>query len=577
MPLNPDVTLQQHQKRVESDAAETAARDDPFRMLLNWHMGSGKTLGSLAAAHALNAPYTAVVPAALRTNYKDEEKKFTDKSLPSSIISYHKAIKGDVPPTDTLIVDEAARIGRPSQQSRAVKELADRSKNVILMTGTPITNRPEEFTNLFNILTNQNMSSDEFVSRYVKGKNVYPGGFFSRLFGGPTSYEESIDNVDELKHLLAGKVDYYSPAKSDVPVNYEDVETEMSPNQSRIYEGIWQRLPWHLRMKLKHDYGLSKDELRNMRSFMVGPRQVSLSDLPFQQKPDPLKAFEGSTKLLEAYKHLKSTLDSNPDSRAIIYSNFVNAGLRPYAAGLAKNNIPHGMFYGDMSDVERKAMVDNFNKGKLRVALVGPAGAEGISLKGSQLIQVLDPHWNDARTRQAIARGLRFDSHTGLPEDLRNVKVQRFISRLPLTTKQKLFQAMGVDQKHHTYAADDYMRRLADRKEQLNQQFLDVLKDLSPKQAEDLSWLMLANGDEILEKTAEENGQRDLRQVKTFSDAHNYDAKAELLRHLIRQSPESWTIDSEQDHTYGVTHMPTGWRYHIPKPIVAEFNLTAKN
>lgn len=507
MPLADGITLQPHQRWLADTAKQHLERNEPFKQLLLWNLGSGKGGGSLAAAHALGKPYSAIVPAALRETLKHEERKFTDQSIPSEILSYNKLTTGYQPPhAETLIFDEAGRLGRPTKQTRAATNLATPDRNVILLSGTPIQNDPEEFTNIYNILTQNNFSPEEFRQKYIANKEL-PQGFFSRLFKGPIqSNEEEIINQDELKASLAGKVDYYAPAKPVVPTTYQDIETEMSPGQASIYKGMWQNLPWLLRLKLKYDYGLSRDDLQRLKSFLTGPRQVGLSELPFQKNPDPYKAFQSSGKLTRAYQELNNTLSSDPNKKAIIYSNFIRAGLDPYAEALSRNKIPYGMFYGGMNDVERKKMVEDFNANKLRVALVGPAGSEGISLKGAQLIQLLDPHWHESRSRQAEGRGLRHDSHLHLPEDLRNVTIQRYISKLPLTTKQKMLELLGFDQSHNQLASDNYLRDLAAKKERLNKQFIDILKEVGTKKASELEWCIKASNyvPEVKEETDEQ-------------------------------------------------------------------------
>jgi hypothetical protein len=92
------------------------------------------------------------------------------------------------------------------------------------------------------------------------------------------------------------------------------------------------------------------------------------------------------------------------------------------------------------------------------------------------------------RTRQQQGRGIRFDSHIGLPEELQNVTVQRFISQLPLGARDKFLERLGLNREKGRHATDDYLRLMSARKDMLNQQFLDLLQDVgseghpSPKQ-----------------------------------------------------------------------------------------------
>lgn len=56
----------------------------------------------------------------------------------------------------------------------------------------------------------------------------------------------------------------------------------------------------------------------------------------------------------------------------------------------------------------------------------------------------------------------------------------------------------------------------------------------------------------------------ELKAVKKDSDARNWKAKHARLRELIRRYPDDFAIDSRQGNLVGVTHIPTGFRYHTP-------------
>jgi hypothetical protein len=324
------------------------------------------------------------------------------------------------------------------------------------------------------------MTPGDFDQEFLGTKTVKPG-LLSRLRGVKPVDVPAPKNVDKLKGLLAGHVDYHAPAAPAVTKDEERVAVPMSPKQERLYQGFWGQLPWLLRWKLQRDYPLTNEEMANLSSFLSGPRQVGLSTLPFMKgKADPYRAFQESPKLQMAYQKLQETL-KDPQSRAVVFSNFIRAGLDPYAAALRKDNIPYGMFHGALGDVQRKQIVNDYNTGKSRVMLLGPAGGEGISLKGTRLMQLLDPHWNETRNHQAIGRGIRFDSHSDLPEDQRNVKVQRFVSQLPEGWKHRLFTRLWQrkpDTERSRPGVDTYLERLANRKEQLNDEFRAILKDV---------------------------------------------------------------------------------------------------
>jgi len=472
--LLPSVTLQPHQQAVLD-----SLRHHPGNRLLFHSLGSGKTLTGIAASEQTGEPYTFVSPASLRINTRKELSRFVDDPGKADVKSYSELALGHpIPKDQSLVFDEAHRLRNPeSMQSQRAIDLARRAKQTVLLTGTPIVNDPTDLAVPLSILTGHEYTPKDFGERYLGTKRVSPG-FFGWLRGVPAGQEPIMTHREELKHLLDGKVDYYAPSQSTVPTNHEDVEVEMHPDQASLYHAMWGKLPWLLRWKLSRNYPLSTDDLRRATSFLVGPRQVGLSTYPFMgDRKDALKAFQTSSKLQEAHKRLLEKFQ-DPRTKALVFSNFIDAGLTPYLAGLQQSGIPAAVFHGGLSDNERKKLVEDYNSGKLRVALLGPSGAEGLSFKGTQLVQILDPYWNSVRGKQSEGRALRYDSHFDLPEELQNVAVQRYISKLPLGFKDRMLERIGLDRKDNRRAADDYLINMSKRKDKLNEQFIDLLKEV---------------------------------------------------------------------------------------------------
>lgn len=471
--LNDDIQLQEHQQRVQDRVVE----DSP-RMLVYHGLGSGKSLSAIAAAEAAKklhgGNYGIAVPASLRENFQKEIGKFTQGSNPE-ILSYTGLALGkdfqDQP--QTLIMDEAHRLRNPgSASSRAAAQAAARAQRLLLLTGSPITNSPADMANLLSLLHNKKLTPEEFEQRYIGYKTVRPG-ILNWLRGIKPGEKPVIKNEQELRQLLSGKIDY-QPSKTPegVNVNEEIVRVPLSPAQDKIQKAIRTKIPPGFLWKLDQEFPLSRDELAKLNSFMTGLRQVSLSTQPFRADKDPVKAFEQSAKLQEAFKRLQKELGSDPRKKAIIYSNFVDSGLGPYAAGLEQAKIPHAFFHGGVSPKARQAAVDAYNQGKLRALLIGPAGAEGLSTKGTSLIQLLDPHWHESRSQQAKGRGLRFDSHEGLPDSLKNVAVQRYLS----SSEEPSFVGKLLGYKRER-TGDEVLERLSTEKEQVNEAFRKLLKE----------------------------------------------------------------------------------------------------
>jgi superfamily II DNA or RNA helicase len=471
--LKPDIQLQEHQQRI---ADRLTSGDN--RMLLYHGLGSGKSLSAIAAAEAAGGPYTAVAPASLKQNFEKEIDKFTEDSTPE-VMSYTGVGMGKTPTVtpQTLILDEAHRIRNPdAKSSRALADKAKNTKNLLLLTGTPITNAPSDLANLLSLLNNKQITPQAFDKKFVGVKKIKPS-LLGRLRGRTEGEQLVLKNKKELTRLLKGKVDYQaSKTPEGLTVKEKTVRVPLSRSQAKIQKAIKDKIPPEWAWKLNKDFPLSRKELQNLNSFLTGLRQSSLSTLPFRGDKNPLTAFEESEKLKKVLDDLKQTLDTDERKKAIIYSNFIDAGLKPLAAALERDQIPHGLFYGGIPVKQRQKVLEDYNTGKLRALLIGPAAAEGISTKGTSLIQLLDPHWHESRLNQARGRGLRFDSHTGLPEELKNVDVLRYISE---SKEPSWFQRLMGGSRQRT--GDEILESLAARKEELNEQFRDLLREVGSK------------------------------------------------------------------------------------------------
>ena len=197
--------------------------------------------------------------------------------------------------------------------------------------------------------------------------------------------------------------------------------------------------------------------------FSVGVRQVSNTrrHLSSDMLPE-----EYSPKVNEAFKRLEKGLEGDSEFKAVVYSNFLEAGIKEYANKLKSSDIPYSSYTGESSKAEKDEMVKNYNSGKVPVLLISSSGAEGLDLKGTRLTQVLEPHFNKSKIKQVMGRGARYESHTHLPEEDRNMKVEHFISTYP---ESKLGKT--------PYSIDKYLSENSDTKDEL----FDKVKDLMRK------------------------------------------------------------------------------------------------
>ena len=77
----------------------------------------------------------------------------------------------------------------------------------------------------------------------------------------------------------------------------------------------------------------------------------------------------------------------------------------------------------------------NNNLGEIiKILMITSSGSEGITLKNTRFVHLVEPYWHPVRTDQVIGRARRICSHKDLPESLRSVEV--FVYLMTFTDKQ---------------------------------------------------------------------------------------------------------------------------------------------
>lgn len=466
--------LQPHQQRV----VDRIQKPDQPGLVVAHGLGSGKTLTSIAAQEALNMPADVVVPAALQGNYKKEIAKHVKGKTPNRDVQsmQNLAVKNSPPEKKMMIVDEAHRARDPS--TKTYKVLAkNQAEKRLLLTGSPFYNHPADIAPLINMAAGESVmpaNTQDFERRYVAMNKVRPG-MVASLRGVRPGVVPGLNKKreGELRSHFGKWVDYHPSSTQDFPsVTRENVEVPMTPEQMGVYETLMGQAPAWVSYKIKKGLPPNKAEAQQLNAFLGGVRQVSNSTGPFQpneKAQDP--------KIQKAFENLQQHLNDNPRAKAVVYSNYLQAGLNPYKQRLQQANIPFGEFTGEMPKAQRDELVKQYNANKLRALLISSAGGEGLDLKGTRLMQILDPHWNDEKIKQVEGRGVRYKSHADLPEEERNVLVQRYLAtrpRMGLAEKLRLRKPGG--------SVDQYLASRAAEKERLIDQFRGLLPQEPPQE-----------------------------------------------------------------------------------------------
>lgn len=126
---------------------------------------------------------------------------------------------------------------------------------------------------------------------------------------------------------------------------------------------------------------------------------------------------------------------------------------------------------------------NNFFGEIIQIIMITSSGAEGINLKNTRFVHIVEPYWNLTRIEQVIGRARRICSHQDLPEDMQNVKV--FFYQSVFTEKQKkddknielmLGDISRVDN-YSPVTTDQYLFEISQIKERMNSQILKAIKE----------------------------------------------------------------------------------------------------
>jgi superfamily II DNA or RNA helicase/shikimate kinase len=438
-------------------------------------LGSGKTFGSIAAAVRLKPDRTQVlVPASLRENYEKEVRKHVSGGIPGLEIGslQRSALKG-VQPSDLLIVDEAHRARDPQSKTHRELRKAVASKRMLL-TASPVYNRPSDIAPLVNLAAGDRRlpTGTDFDKRYLKK----PSNSFLALLPWAEK-KTTLVRKGELAPVLNQWVDYHRSSGGDFPERKDSkILVPMTGRQTDLHDMAWGKLPVMSRMRLRAGLPAAKKDLASINAFQSQVRQISNSERRFSGEG----TVAPSPKVERAAGMLAAAAAKNPRHKAVVYSNYLDT-IDDYKGALG-SKVPHAEFSGRIGKKDRDQAVKDYNKGKIKALLVSSAGGEGLDLKGTRQVQVMEPHWNDEKLHQVIGRAVRHGSHSHLPKAERRVDVQRFESH-PTSAVRRWF---GLKPRE---GIDQVLSNLSSNKEQLNKELVGLMQkkaNYSPKQLKKL-------------------------------------------------------------------------------------------
>lgn len=206
----------------------------------------------------------------------------------------------------------------------------------------------------------------------------------------------------------------------------------------------------------------------------IGIFQIVLENFGF--KPFKLKLRDGSWVL--DYEndgrptYVLYTGTEDPKYREII-RNIYNGDLEP-------PNVPK-----NISDQLKQISLDNKKGQLIKLFMITAAGAEGINLKNTRYVHIMEPYWHNVRLEQVVGRARRLKSHFDLEEQYRTVQVFLYLSVMSEEQKNNgSFKEIVINDlsriKENTpITTDEYLYEISQMKQKINNQLLRVIKETS--------------------------------------------------------------------------------------------------
>lgn len=453
------VTLRSHQSKAI----------DQFKIsnkgIIIYHsMGSGKTITSI---HCVNQypkiKPIFVTPSSVYEQFSSEVKQHINSNISYNVYTYRKFSDlletNSIPKNRLIVIDEAHRLRNPNTKSSKLilKYCSKYAFKTLFLTGTLFINFPWDVSPLVNTLKLQDedklpVTEERFRKMFYSINRKFP------------YFIEFINTVDffEMTDGLISVYDNKSNNPQNFPAKIEQLKpVVMNKTQELLHKKIVSKTIEKQNIKL---LGINKNEaktIKNLNSFLAQTRQLS-NVVKGQNTYSP---------------KIISIIDQtiNDDSfPAIIYSNFLEAGVIPARQYLNEKykDISNEVIDGSLHITQKQDIIDDYNNKKIKILFITSSASEGVDLKRTRQIHIMEPHWNLPKLQQVIGRGIRFRSHKNLPEEKRIVTVYKWFSVYSYGRGYTADQFLIDLSKKKEYFCSFFENLLTNRPEYQNIQFI---------------------------------------------------------------------------------------------------------
>jgi hypothetical protein len=139
----------------------------------------------------------------------------------------------------------------------------------------------------------------------------------------------------------------------------------------------------------------------------------------------------------------------------------------------------------NISEKLKKIHKNNMFGEIIKVLMITSSGSEGINLRNTRYVHIMEPYWHPVRMEQVIGRARRICSHSDLPKEFQTVEV--FVYLMTLSEKQlKSDDAIELTRKdvskfnpNKPVTSDELLYEISSMKEQVVKQLTQLIKETS--------------------------------------------------------------------------------------------------
>jgi len=428
-----------------------------------------------------------------------------------------------------IVIDEAHKLVSAlgsgyNKLLTAVQYAIPKSVRIVLMSGTPIYDKPHEIGLTLNLLRPRILfpsRSEDFISEFCvseKDLSLRPekkdlfkfmcAGYISYFKGGnPNAYPQK--KIIIYNHDMSGEqADNYIRT-----VNREIEEEQKKEQKGTRIQDILIKILTKTGKNIEESISVFHKSRLACQIFLPNTDSAGnlMPGLPLQEKVKLLlkilsetylsyRTYNYATQVLTVCNQLSRysskfaktiELSLQNEEPVFIYSNYLDFGVETIAKILKViggwewklgGTKPQGTKFtyflwksGTKNTQQAQELFnspENFNGSQIKIILGSPSTKEGVNFKRVRQVHILDPWWNDSRMEQIIARAVRFCSHSGLPPDQHNVSVFIHLSTLGGIEKD-IISYKGLNE----FSLDEYMYKKAQNKLKYARSFYQPMKE----------------------------------------------------------------------------------------------------